>query len=156
MGVVADELRRTAEAIVFYATDIHFSSPFLPNPAKNAKRPPKIAAYANDLLLLIADKQFCRAIVQSSPGTAGDVAAREHQDYGRRIRSDHRAERSRRRELAHISGARRLEDAGEKFGPEGEKSQRSEPLAKFPAAASASVARLISLDLGGKKSLRQR
>ena len=31
-----------------------------------------------------------------------------------------------------------------------------EPLAKFPAAASALVARLISLDLGGKKSLRQR
>ena len=31
-----------------------------------------------------------------------------------------------------------------------------EPLAKFPAAASALVVRLISLDLGGKKSLRQR
>ncbi|MHB2010063.1 MAG: hypothetical protein ACYCOX_18755 [Acidobacteriaceae bacterium] len=31
-----------------------------------------------------------------------------------------------------------------------------EPLAKFPAAASALVARLISLDLGGKKSLRHR
>ena len=65
MGVVADEIRRSAKAIVFYATDIHFSSLFLPNPAKNAKRPPRIAAYANDLLLLIADKRFCRAIVQS-------------------------------------------------------------------------------------------
>lgn len=70
LPVVADELRRSVEAIVFYATDIHFSPLFLPNSAKNAKNPPKTAAYANDLLLLIADKRFCRAIVQSSPGTA--------------------------------------------------------------------------------------
>src|SRR5579863_8692986 len=56
----------------------------------------------------------------------GHVAAREHQDDGRRLRSDNRRERSRRRELAHVSGARRLENAGGKFGPEGEKSERSE------------------------------
>ena len=48
------------------------------------------------------------------------------QDYGRRLRSDDRRERPRRRELAHISGAQRLEDAGERFGPERDKSERSE------------------------------
>ena len=29
-----------------------------------------VSAYANDILLLIADKRLCRAIVSSSPGTA--------------------------------------------------------------------------------------
>ena len=45
---------------------------------------------------------------------------------GRCLRSDDRTERPRRCELAHVSGARRLDDAGEWFGPEGEKSERSE------------------------------
>jgi hypothetical protein len=34
------------------------------------RTPPKVEGYANDLLLLIADKRLCRAIVESSPGTA--------------------------------------------------------------------------------------
>src|SRR5207245_10491188 len=38
--------------------------------SKPPKNPPKVTAYANDILLLIADKRFCRAIVDSSPGTA--------------------------------------------------------------------------------------
>jgi len=57
---------------------------------------------------------------------SGHVAAREHQDHGGRLRSDDRAERSCGGELAHISSARRLEDAGEEFGSEGEKPERSE------------------------------
>jgi hypothetical protein len=44
----------------------------------------------------------------------------------RRLRSDDRRERARRREVAHICGARRLEDAGGISGSEGEKSERSE------------------------------
>jgi len=54
------------------------------------------------------------------------LAAREHQDHGRRLRSDDRAERSRGGEFAHVSSARRLENAGEEFGPKGEKLERSE------------------------------
>ena len=55
----------------------------------------------------------------------GHVAAREHQDDGRRLRSDNRTERPCRRELAHVGGARRLENAGAKFGSEGEEPERS-------------------------------
>lgn len=71
LGVIADELARSAETLIRFA----------PERAKHkaaAKSEPKskrevAAAYANDVLLLIADKRFCREIVRSSPGTAWAV-----------------------------------------------------------------------------------
>ena len=73
-----------------------------------------------------ADAGNRHAAARDAEGHAGHVAAREHQDDRGCFRSDDRTERSRRRELAHVSGARRLDDAGWGFGPDGEKSERSE------------------------------
>lgn len=70
LAVVADELMRSAKALVLYATPRGESQRFLPNPARKKREPSKIEAYANDILSLIADRRFCRAIVESSPGTA--------------------------------------------------------------------------------------
>jgi hypothetical protein len=70
MAVVADELRRSAKAIVSYATDRPALPRFQPSSATKTKEPSKAERYANDILSLIADKRFCRAIVESSPGTA--------------------------------------------------------------------------------------
>lgn len=72
LAVIADELSNSARALVRYATDPdslanRFGSG---NANEPAPKPSKVEAYANDLLLLIADKRFCRAIVESSPVTA--------------------------------------------------------------------------------------
>lgn len=63
LSIVADELSRSAKSLVQNATD----RGTLKN---NKKDTPLVSAYANDILLLIADKRFCRAIVETSPGTA--------------------------------------------------------------------------------------
>ncbi len=82
-----------------------------------------------------ADAGDRHAAARNTEGRSGDVAARKHQDDGRRLRSDHRTERCRCRKLAHLSGAGQLEDTRCGFGPEGEKLQRSEcDLAKFGEA----------------------
>jgi hypothetical protein len=70
LAVVADELMRSAKALVSYATPRGEFQRFLPNPARKNREPSKIEAYANDILSLIADRRFCRAIVESSPSTA--------------------------------------------------------------------------------------
>jgi hypothetical protein len=70
LAVVADELMRSAKALVFYATPRGEFQRFLPNPARRKIEPSKIETYANEILSLIADRRFCRAIVESSPGTA--------------------------------------------------------------------------------------
>lgn len=86
LAVIADELTYSARALVIYATDR--------GPLKNyqherekKKKPPKVEGYANDLLLLIADKRLCRAIVESSPATALAVfqAIAEMKKYGIQI-----------------------------------------------------------------------
>lgn len=65
LGVIADELGNSANAIVFNATDIQRLT------VKNNGQPlPKMENLANELLLLLADKRLCRAIVESSPDTA--------------------------------------------------------------------------------------
>lgn len=71
LSVVADELAYSAEALVQYATDRRGDKRFW-NKTEGKKRqpPPDVEGYANDILLLIADKRMCRAIVESSPGTA--------------------------------------------------------------------------------------
>jgi hypothetical protein len=71
LAVIADELMYSAAALVRYATDRgRLKNYGLENNGERQKRPPKVVGYANDLLLLIADKRLCRAIVESSPGTA--------------------------------------------------------------------------------------
>ncbi|MGN6730277.1 MAG: hypothetical protein ACTHJG_10645 [Rhodanobacteraceae bacterium] len=72
LAVVADEVARSARALVCHATN----RSELKNSRTKADEghppasPPKAEAYANDLLLLIADKRLCRAIVESAPATA--------------------------------------------------------------------------------------
>lgn len=70
MAVVADELARSAKAIVFHATG-SYGSPYAElNGEKSRAKLSETASYANNILSLIADKRFCRAVVESSPGTA--------------------------------------------------------------------------------------
>src|SRR5579883_2608903 len=68
-----------------------------------------------------ADAGNRHAAAWNTEGRSGNVAACEHKDHSRRIRSNHRTERFGCRELAYLSGSRQLEDAGCGFGLEGEK-----------------------------------
>ena len=71
LAVIADELARSAKSLVGYATDRgEVKNDWSAREGKTKRTFSKVEAYANDLLLLIADKRFCRAIVESSPGTA--------------------------------------------------------------------------------------
>lgn len=71
LAVIADELAYSARALVRHATDRgRWKDDRLEREDEKKKVPPKVEGYANDLLLLIADKRLCRAIVESSPGTA--------------------------------------------------------------------------------------
>jgi len=73
LAVIADEFARSAKSLIRYATDREESKNYLGHDDgenKPRKKPPQVTGYANDILLLIADKRFCRAIVDSSPGTA--------------------------------------------------------------------------------------
>jgi len=88
-AVVADELRRSARAIVLHATGEAGLPHFLANPAATTKQPSMTERCANEILSLIADKRFCRAIVESSPGTAwalfGEMG--EQRKYGIQIQT---------------------------------------------------------------------
>lgn len=69
LAVIADELAYSSPSLVRHATDWgRLKNYRLEHQEK--KDPPKVEVYANDLLLLIADKRLCRSIVESSPGTA--------------------------------------------------------------------------------------
>ena len=76
LAVIADEFARSAKALIRYATDRGELENFgayrgrETGPPKEAKKSRKVVGFANDILLLIADKRFCRAIVGSSPRTA--------------------------------------------------------------------------------------
>ncbi|MGY6216024.1 hypothetical protein ACW73L_12760 [Methylolobus aquaticus] len=71
LAVIADEITPSARTLVRYATDRSKHENYgLKREGEQPWEPPKVEAYANDLLLLIADKRLCRAIVESSPGTA--------------------------------------------------------------------------------------
>ena len=76
LAIIADEVARSAKSLIRYATDRGELKYFRrPGDTDNGARkiPPKVTLYADDILLLIADKRFCRAIVDSSPGTAWAV-----------------------------------------------------------------------------------
>jgi hypothetical protein len=69
MPVVASELRRSAWSIVKYAASLPERMP----PGLTVKQPPKLTVAnqcANDILLLIGSRKFCRHIVGSAPITA--------------------------------------------------------------------------------------
>ena len=71
LAVIADEFAYSARSLVCYATDRGEFKNFRTNDDEvQSGVAPKVVAYANDMLLLIADKRFCRAIVESSSGTA--------------------------------------------------------------------------------------
>src|SRR2546422_2498213 len=78
LAIAADELSRSAKAIVHHASN----TPKGRTATKDERR--KITAYADDILLLIADQRFSRAIVASSPNTIGAFfqALRESKKYG--------------------------------------------------------------------------
>ena len=73
LAILADELSRSARALIKFAT-LRDDCSGHPKTSSNAVRLDedigKVNAYANDILLLIADRRFCRAMVASSPGTA--------------------------------------------------------------------------------------
>lgn len=65
LAIISNELFYSVKSIVKYAPEI--------KPYKSKaedKHFDEISGYANDLLLLIGDRRFCRAIVESSSGTA--------------------------------------------------------------------------------------
>lgn len=71
LAVIADELTYSAAALVRHATDRgRFKNHRFEDESHERKVISKVEGYANDLLLLIADKRLCRAIVASSPRTA--------------------------------------------------------------------------------------
>lgn len=71
LAVIADELTYSARPLVRHATDRGELKNYRgEHHIQKQSEPPMVERYANDLLLLIADKRFCRAIVESSPGTA--------------------------------------------------------------------------------------
>ncbi|MDG6999806.1 MAG: hypothetical protein JRN15_11900, partial [Nitrososphaerota archaeon] len=89
LAVVADELRRSAKAIVLNATGGARLPDTFPNLSTSIKQPSMAERYSNDILSLIADKRFCRAIVESSPVTAwaffGEMGAQKK--YGIQIQT---------------------------------------------------------------------
>ncbi len=85
LAVIADELALSARSLVRHATDRGRFKNFGHQREEEQKRVlPKVEAYANGLLLLIADKRLCRAMVESSPGTALAIfrAIGETKKYG--------------------------------------------------------------------------
>jgi hypothetical protein len=65
LAVASDELARSAKALVKYAPIHH------PVMGPSEGKLEDVAAYSNDILLLIADKRFCRVTVASAPHTIG-------------------------------------------------------------------------------------
>lgn len=73
LSVIADELANSVKSLIRFSTDKGELKNFRRHQEegqKSIEKPMEVTAYANDILLLIADKRFCRAIVESSPGTA--------------------------------------------------------------------------------------
>jgi hypothetical protein len=72
LAVIADEITHSAAALVGFATDRGEikNMPRQLRPETAYIVPRKVTTYANDILLLLGDRRFCRAVVESSPGTA--------------------------------------------------------------------------------------
>lgn len=72
LAVIADEFTHSAKSLIRHATDYGEMKNYRREGEKEQSEAPSLVeeAYANYILLLIANKRFCRAIVNSSPGTA--------------------------------------------------------------------------------------
>ena len=78
LAVIADELARSATALIRHATDgrvlqrQRIRQRFAPIRDTDRQKiaPREVTAYANDILLLIGDRRFSRVVVDASPGTA--------------------------------------------------------------------------------------
>ena len=73
LAVIADELTRSVKSLIRHATDLgKFESLQVHDADENKpqRNPPKVTEHADFILQLISDKRFCRATVDSSPGTA--------------------------------------------------------------------------------------
>jgi len=70
LAVIADEISSSALKLVYHATDRSKLKNIEIKKKTKSKKIPKVEAYANDLLLLIADRRLCQSIVKSSPVTA--------------------------------------------------------------------------------------
>jgi hypothetical protein len=73
LSVIADEFTRSAKSLIRYATDMGELKNEKDDTPPSKKKIPKVTAYADEILHLIGDKRFCRAIVKSSPGTALEI-----------------------------------------------------------------------------------
>ncbi|CAH1073326.1 hypothetical protein [Candidatus Nitrotoga sp. 1052] len=85
LAVIADELAYSAQSLVQHATDRGRHKQYWnKTEGQEKQKRPDVEGYANDILLLIADRRMCRAIVDSSPGTALAVfrAMAETKKYG--------------------------------------------------------------------------
>lgn len=69
LAVIADELRRSARALVNFASDLP-SRYFDPKEHNNRPQISPVEGLANDVLQLIANRKLCRHIVGASPATA--------------------------------------------------------------------------------------
>jgi hypothetical protein len=69
LPIIADEFIRSVKSLIYYATDRGMRTRSARNDEPEMY-PAKVTAYADTILLLIADKRFCRALVNSSPATA--------------------------------------------------------------------------------------
>ena len=63
LAVIADELSRSAKSLVHHAPVVEVYRPQHGGEGDEPEPLEKVAAYANDILLLIANKRFCREIV---------------------------------------------------------------------------------------------
>jgi hypothetical protein len=71
LAVIADEIAYSAKSLVQHATDRgRHKQHWNKTEGQKKQKRPDVERYANDILLLIADRRMCRAIVDSSPGTA--------------------------------------------------------------------------------------
>ncbi len=90
LAVIADEIAPSVAELVRQATDRGELKNYGVQVSEDKPRqPPIVEAYANDLLLLIADKRLCRAIVKSSPGTALAIfqTMRDTKRYGIQVKT---------------------------------------------------------------------
>ncbi len=70
LAAIADEVTRSAKAIVTDASARNKALYSLIDQPSTPEKPSDVSISANQILLLIADKRFGRAVVDSSPGTA--------------------------------------------------------------------------------------
>lgn len=75
LAIIADELKRSAKSLVRYATDHQHRMLDTRQKAGagSLENRTQVTGYADDILQLIANPTFCRAVVASSPSTAWAV-----------------------------------------------------------------------------------